>query len=240
MMNIAMKKFTVCVLTMAIVCGALPMSSAMAQETASSLQFEIDTLKNQVLKLQADVYTKTESGEDPECSTISVLSASIEGEIREAEARGKTIRSEVERKREAKKKLNEELAFYDRMFLDSAEKTAIYSVVTLAATAGMIAMGVENKKIQDRLDEGNYPTGSRQAIQAAGDVSMENANDWLQKCTANCGDGEECIANCNKVKETVEMDYEKQAASAEKSPEEVAADRKSLAERFNVQKDAWK
>ncbi|MDR2933791.1 MAG: hypothetical protein LBU68_00725 [Rickettsiales bacterium] len=220
------KRFIIYTLVVAITYSSLPASLVMAQtETASSLQFEIDNLKNQILKLQSDVYTKEESGEDPECSTTKTLQANIEGEILAAETRGKTIRSEVERKREDKKKLETELAFYDRMFLNSAEKTAIYGVAALAGVAGMVALGVDNAKIQKRLESNDYTREGAAAIQAAGEISVERIAEWEVKCkNAATQSGEnisEAVADCQNLRNAVLDNAEQEQIDTNKTDAEL-------------------
>ena len=224
------KKFIVFILAFEIIYSNFIGGLLIAQETAASLQMEIDSFKNQILKLQADVYTKEQDSEDPECASVTMLLANIEGEILAAEQKQKTVNKDIDRKKEEKKKLQEEIAAYERMYRNDVEKSVIYGMVAAAGIAGMVALGISNKKIQDRIKKGEYPTDGARCLQGAGQVDYNSLGRWKNACQMCClkvnqNNREPCKASCESAEIEVRKDIERQVNNANISHEELKNER---------------
>lgn len=224
------KKIIACFLVFEIICCNFVSTIVIAQETASSLKMEIDSLKNQVLKLQSDVYTQEQSAEDPECASITMMLANIEGEILGAEAKKKQANKDVEKKKIEKKKLQDEISEYERMYANSVDKSIIYGIAATAGIAGMVALGISNKKIQDRINKGDYPTDGARCLQGAGQVDYSSLGRWKNACQMCClkvnqNNRESCKASCESAEIEVRKDIERQVNNANISHEELNTER---------------
>lgn len=226
------KKFIVFILAFEIIYSNFIGGLLIAQETAASLQMEIDSFKNQILKLQADVYTKEQDSEDPECASVTMLLANIEGEILAAEQKQKTVNKDIDRKKEEKKKLQEEIAAYERMYRNDVEKSVIYGMVAAAGIAGMIALGISNKKIQERIDKGEYTKDGARCLQGAGQVDYSSLGRWKNACQMCCLKASDdfkdsCKKDCESAEGEVRKDIEQQVNNAKASHGELSKERDS-------------
>ena len=214
---------------------------AYGADTEKSLQTEIDTLKLQIRELQASVYGAEErdrqDNEAEECAPVLQQMAVMEGEINEAKQNEELIAANIKTKEAEKKKLQEEIDFYNREYMNNAEKAIVYGIIALAAIAATIALAVSNSNIQKKIDEGYYSQPGTNAIRNVGEMQEnESVDDYANKIQKECDKLPEMeAAQCNFDKDDVESEIRaitEQAQQYEEMTPELQEEMKKEIEEF--------
>ena len=114
-----------------------------------------------------------QDNEAEECGPVLQQMAVMEGEINEAKQNEELIAANIKTKEAEKKKLQEEIDFYNREYMNNAEKAIVYGIIALAAIAATIALAVSNSKLKKKIENGEYSSNGGACVQKAGEMKYE-------------------------------------------------------------------